>query len=490
MHRPKPKQNKSRPWSEPKWNAQYQQWYSERSDRHGNTEYYWIGPTLPNASDQSVPRSDHTIDNLAAGVENLTVDQGIYDPGQSFDYGAHHAATVDHASYTHDAQRPQESGYAEPGDAPQQLDKGKGKGKSREVEQPEEYANPLPSSSTSPQSATGQQVTPMATSEYSSAAHTQYDTTNYMGMDNTAGNTSMNPTEPTMNTYDSAEGQPYNDDAAYQAAMEEAMRRSRNNIYGTSTAGEASYSSPMADTAGSSSAWPTAVDPNAYTSNPAVADGEDVPTPRGGSPVMMPTSAAVPSYPYHIQGTPGEEEILDSRYKVEHSARFQPGEVFKILWSEPLGQVGGDDPISDVTKRKNPNGGKFYIGFRRFIIVTTDESHHSTCVPILTYDRRGCSKKGVRPSKHGIIYMAGQKPRLLKNEPDLGFSPVALHVYAEGEKLAKESRVNYSKLVTIEHNVKVFFIGSITGQDFENVRYAVNDCWDKKMHRSSRKSRR
>lgn len=110
--------------------------------------------------------------------------------------------------------------------------------------------------------------------------------------------------------------------------------------------------------------------------------------------------------------------------------------------------------------------------------------------PILTYDRRGCSKKGVRPSKHGIIYMAGTKPRLIKNEPELGFSPVALHVYADGEKLAKESRVNYSKLVTIEHNVKVFFIGSITGSDFEHVRYAVNDCWDKKMHRSSRKSGR
>ena len=87
----------------------------------------------------------------------------------------------------------------------------------------------------------------------------------------------------------------------------------------------------------------------------------------------------------------------------------------------------------------------------------------------MTYDRRGCSKKGVRPNKHGIIHVAGHKPKPLKNEPELGFPPVALHVYAEGEKLAKESRVNYSKLVTIEHNVKVFFIGVVGGPNRDNL---------------------
>ncbi|KAI1768715.1 hypothetical protein GGR53DRAFT_462102 [Hypoxylon sp. FL1150] len=490
MQRSKHKQSKSRPWSEPKWHDQYQQWYSERADRHGTIEYCWIGPTLPNAPDQSVPRSDD-IDNLAERVQNLNVDQGAYDSGQSFEYSGHHATTVDHASYTHDARQPQESSYVEPVETQQQVDKGKGK--SREVEQLEEYVSPLPNVNEPPQSAAGPPMTPMTpltSNEYDQGAHSQYATSNYMSIGNTAGSAAVNVAEPAANSYGPTESHSFNDDADYQAAVQEAMRRSRHDIYGTSTAGESSYSAPLAETAGSSSTWPSTVDPNAYELNPPVVDGEEVPTPRGGSPVLITSSATIPSYPYHIQGTPGDAEVLDNRYRVEHSGRFQPGEVFKILWSEPLGQVGGDDPISDVTKRRSPGGGKFYIGFRRFIIVTTDESHHSTCVPILTYDRRGCSKKGVRPSKHGIIYMAGTKPRLMKNEPELGFSPVALHVYADGEKLAKESRVNYSKLVTIEHNVKVFFIGSITGSDFENVRYAVNDCWDKKMHRSSRKSGR
>ncbi|KAI0117051.1 hypothetical protein F4814DRAFT_439575 [Daldinia grandis] len=497
MQKQKHKQKPSRPWSEPKWHDQYQQWYSERVGRHGTIEYNWIGPTLPNAPDQSIPRSDainNLVDNLAVEVGHLSVDQGIYDQGQYPDYGGHHATTIDHASYTHDARQPQDSNYLDHVQKHQQSSKGKGK--SLEVEHLADYGSSSVEGN-QPRLARGVQL---AMGDYGQGTRppckTQFlradpemliisDTgSDYLSAETVVAGAAGNVSEPQVNGYDeSEENQVFNDDE-YQ----EAIRRSRSEYYGTQKTGEPSYSTPVAEAATSSS-WPTTVDPNAYELNPSLANGDDLPTPRGGSPVSGPMVPSTLSYANYIQGTPGMEEILDSRYRVEHSARFQPGEVFKILWSEPLGQIGGDDPISDVTKRRTAAGSKFYVGFRRFIIVTTDESHHSTCVPILTYDRRGCLKKGIKPSKHGIIYMAGSKPRLLKNEPELGFTPVALQVYAEGEKLAKESRVNYSKLVTIEHNVKVFFIGSITGEDFENVSYAVDVCWDKKM-RLSKKSRR
>ncbi|RYO84596.1 hypothetical protein DL766_010562 [Monosporascus sp. MC13-8B] len=58
-------------------------------------------------------------------------------------------------------------------------------------------------------------------------------------------------------------------------------------------------------------------------------------------------------------------------------------------------------------------------------------------------------------------------PRPLKREPELGFEPVAVEIYADNEKLQLESRVNYSKLVTIEHNVKVFFIGKVAQQHLD-----------------------
>ncbi|OTA67684.1 hypothetical protein K449DRAFT_181688 [Hypoxylon sp. EC38] len=483
MQRSKHKQKSSRPraepqWSEPKWHDQYQQWYSERQGQHGTIEYSWIGPTLPNASDQSIPRSGQAINGLEEEMRNLSVDQSGYDPNPYSNYTSHHAATVDQASYTHDAHQPQEPSYLDHMQTQQQTDKGKGK--SVGVEQHEQYNN---------QSFVGNPVQtsdgfPLTQNEYDQEAHLQYSTSDYLSAETAAAGSSMNVTEPQLNDYESEETQSFND-AEYQ----EALRRSRSDYYGNQGAGEPSYSASSADMATSSS-WSPAVDPNAYELN--VVNGEDMPTPRGGSPVQVTTIPPAPAYNY-IQGTPGDEEILDSRYKVERSTRFQPGEVFKILWSEPLGQVGQagpDDPISDVTKRRTAAGSKFYIGYRRFIIVTTDESHHSTCVPILTYDRRGCLKKGVRASKHGIIYTAGSKPpKPLKGEPQLGFAPVALQVYTDGEMLAKESRVNYSKLVTIEHNVKVFFIGSIAPQDFEIVRYAVEECWNNKIHRSKKPRR-
>lgn len=105
--------------------------------------------------------------------------------------------------------------------------------------------------------------------------------------------------------------------------------------------------------------------------------------------------------------------------------------------------------------------------------------------PILTYERRACTKKGVKPNKHGIVYSIPGRPQLLKDEPRLGFAAVRLQVDIQTEKLAMESRVNYSKLVTVEHNVKVFFIGRIAQDDMAIVDTAVNQCWADKVRKEN-----
>ncbi|KAB5575660.1 hypothetical protein GE09DRAFT_1053183 [Coniochaeta sp. 2T2.1] len=188
-----------------------------------------------------------------------------------------------------------------------------------------------------------------------------------------------------------------------------------------------------------------------------------------------------------IRGTIGDYEPIDSRYRVEPSSKFSPGQIFKILWSEPQGQ-SHDFPsrvnIENYTERINAEnnwGEKFYVGFRRFVIVASDLGH-CQCVPILTYIRQGCKKKGVKADRHGIVHEFNTKPRPLEGEPKLGFKPVRVQLTAPGERLARESRINYSKLVTVEHNVKVFFIGNIYWEDFNNVvPAAVNKCWGLKM---------
>jgi hypothetical protein len=106
--------------------------------------------------------------------------------------------------------------------------------------------------------------------------------------------------------------------------------------------------------------------------------------------------------------------------------------------------------------------------------------------PILTYGGTACLKRGTKALKHGIIYQRGKSPHTVKGEPKLGFRPVAVDMTEVGEKLARESRVIYGKLVTIEHNVKVLFIGRIVSKDYEVVRTAVEQCWQSKNKRAAK----
>ncbi|OAA45181.1 hypothetical protein BBO_03759 [Beauveria brongniartii RCEF 3172] len=203
-----------------------------------------------------------------------------------------------------------------------------------------------------------------------------------------------------------------------------------------------------------------------------------------GSPTPQPETAA--DGEYISRTTEGDAGELDPRYRIEHSTRFQPGEIFKVHWSEPQGSIS-EAPKSSSKKEdlQNKFGTAFFVGFRRFIVVANDQGH-CTCVPILTYGGKACKKSGVKPEKHGIVYERGQKSKKLDGEPSLGFSPVRVEMTEEGERISRESRVNYSKLVTVEHNVKVFFIGHVYASDWQIVGDAVNHCWNKKIHQKQR----
>ena len=197
----------------------------------------------------------------------------------------------------------------------------------------------------------------------------------------------------------------------------------------------------------------------------------------------------------HLKGTKGDAEPLDHRYKICHSYEFAPGSVFKVLWFEPKGKpIGGGSKVSELVRMRDAKK-DFYVGFRRFIVIANDEGH-CTCVPILTYGRQGCNKPGVKAKQHGMIYLnqaqlypqhqAKQYPPQLPNEPELGFPPVRIVIDARNETISEESRVNYSKLINVEHNVKVFFIGRIFEEDSDIVFDAVDKCWDRKFKKQRR----
>lgn len=79
----------------------------------------------------------------------------------------------------------------------------------------------------------------------------------------------------------------------------------------------------------------------------------------------------------------------------------------------------------------------------------------------MTYSGHGLLKKGVKAADHCIIYTG--KPESLKGEEILN-SSIQMVPHSPRTKLDKMSRLNYAKVYTVEHNVKVCFIGEVTGK--------------------------
>ncbi|KAK4454881.1 hypothetical protein QBC34DRAFT_103441 [Podospora aff. communis PSN243] len=170
-----------------------------------------------------------------------------------------------------------------------------------------------------------------------------------------------------------------------------------------------------------------------------------------------------------IPGDIGASERLDDEYVVADPVKFKPGEVFKVLWCEPK----PDKANPRVAEAGSPDK-QHSIEVRRFVVVANDEGH---CTPINTYDGRGCTKKGVKARKHGVVYMAGEKPKMLRGEPQLGFRPVRMLSDCPTETLRPESRIHYSRFTTIEHDIRVSFVGRIMAEDMQIVNDAVDMAW-------------
>jgi hypothetical protein len=109
---------------------------------------------------------------------------------------------------------------------------------------------------------------------------------------------------------------------------------------------------------------------------------------------------------------------------------------------------------------------------RRFVIVSTRKGH-SICLPIMTYGGQGTLKYGVHPEDHAAIYTKHDGPVILEGEK-MENVPIRVDVIDQSHKLDPMSRLNYAKLYTVEHNVKVFFIGKIAKNYEQKVVDAYN----------------
>jgi hypothetical protein len=86
--------------------------------------------------------------------------------------------------------------------------------------------------------------------------------------------------------------------------------------------------------------------------------------------------------------------------------------------------------------------------------------------PISTYGGRGCGKAGLAKWQHCIVYTGKEEPDLLEGEiPVQGEMPmlssIAVRQRDLREKMFPASRINFGKMYTVEHNVKVYDFGDV-----------------------------
>jgi len=162
---------------------------------------------------------------------------------------------------------------------------------------------------------------------------------------------------------------------------------------------------------------------------------------------------------------PGSSVDLDPNYKLHQSKDFTFGRIFKVLWSEPTGSGG-----TEVTRPKGIRKAKFgesaYDSVRRFVIIR-EGNGHCICLPILTYGGQGTRKKGVHAEDHAVIYT--EPSPIFKDGEQITKKSIRMVPDSSRHKLDTASRINYAKVYTVEHNVKVYFVGRITRKHEQQV---------------------
>jgi len=88
----------------------------------------------------------------------------------------------------------------------------------------------------------------------------------------------------------------------------------------------------------------------------------------------------------------------------------------------------------------------------------------------LTYKGRGTSKPGIDASSHAIVYMSNSQPGRLDVETEMTKESICVDPATADQKLNPLSRVNFAKIYTVEHNVKVLPVGTVAKKSMHHLR--------------------
>ncbi|KAK3636374.1 hypothetical protein LTR22_018750 [Elasticomyces elasticus] len=189
-----------------------------------------------------------------------------------------------------------------------------------------------------------------------------------------------------------------------------------------------------------------------------------------------------------LYGTTGDEEQLFSAYRIRDHRFFCVGRVFLILWSEPAGEtsttiesvVPNDRSMSGISS--GPHNEYIYSKVRRFVVIRPGHNYCSA-LPVMSYGHQGVGKPGVVKAEHGIIYTGSTPPepsrseRPGRSEPGMRTSAIRVTPDERGTKLDSLSRIDYAKVHTIHHNIKVAPFGVVHPNSMEALDTQWRNVW-------------
>ncbi|KAH7348831.1 hypothetical protein BKA65DRAFT_268549 [Rhexocercosporidium sp. MPI-PUGE-AT-0058] len=173
-------------------------------------------------------------------------------------------------------------------------------------------------------------------------------------------------------------------------------------------------------------------------------------------------------------------EQLDQRYQVIDTKRldkfWRVGRVFMMLWTEPA-KGYKDAPHMGMSRNGSHFSvtylnGKAFSEIRRFVVIRKNYGN-CICSPIHTYRDQATLKPNLPDaSEHAIIYTSTwpPEPHVLRDSAGNIIQREELHkdpirVIREGkdddQDLSITSRLNYSKIYTVENYVRVLNIGIV-----------------------------
>ncbi|KAK5170652.1 uncharacterized protein LTR77_005241 [Saxophila tyrrhenica] len=190
-----------------------------------------------------------------------------------------------------------------------------------------------------------------------------------------------------------------------------------------------------------------------------------------------------------LYGTGGEADT--ERLFADYHRREQPrkfftiGKVFLVLWVEPAGESTTLVTMAEPGTSRGAFGERVFSKVRRFVVVR-EADNYCTCLPIVTNRGLGVAKRGVTKSEYSIIHTSAEVPPIKTAERplqgEMGMRPRAIRVDADDptDKLHDMSRLDYGKVHTIQHNIKVKKFGKVHPKSMNALVHQFSNVWNSK----------